>query len=192
MKICELTPDQTDFVEQTAALLVAAFHEPYPMAWPTVTDALAELAEMLVPGRINRLALDEDAGIVLGYVGGIPEYEGHVWEVHPLAVHPAYQRQGVGRALLADLEQQVMAKGGLTLWLGSDDESGTTNLFGVDMYEDFWGKIAGIQNLKDHPYSFYQRCGFVIAGIVPDANGYGKPDILMAKRVQQNPDKIRD
>ena len=25
--------------------------------------------------------------------------------------------------------------------------------------------------------------GFVIVGVVPDANGLGKPDILMAKRV---------
>ena len=27
------------------------------------------------------------------------------------------------------------------------------------------------------------RLGFVVVGVVPDANGFGKPDILMAKRV---------
>jgi len=26
--------------------------------------------------------------------------------------------------------------------------------------------------------------GFVIVGVLPDANGFGKPDIFMAKRVQ--------
>jgi len=34
-----------------------------------------------------------------------------------------------------------------------------------------------------HAEAFYQKCGFVIVGVVPDANGLGKPDILMAKRV---------
>jgi len=35
----------------------------------------------------------------------------------------------------------------------------------------------------------YQKCGFVIVGVVPDANGLGKPDILMAKRIYK---EIRD
>jgi aminoglycoside 6'-N-acetyltransferase I len=30
-----------------------------------------------------------------------------------------------------------------------------------------------------------QKLGFSVVGVVPDANGLGKPDILMAKRVQQ-------
>lgn len=34
-----------------------------------------------------------------------------------------------------------------------------------------------------HPYEFYQTLGFVILGVIPDANGLGKPDILMAKRL---------
>jgi aminoglycoside 6'-N-acetyltransferase I len=32
-----------------------------------------------------------------------------------------------------------------------------------------------------HPYEFYQKLGYVIVGVIPDANGPGKPDILMAK-----------
>ena len=35
----------------------------------------------------------------------------------------------------------------------------------------------------DHPAGFYLRMGFEIVGLIPDANGPGKPDILMAKRV---------
>jgi hypothetical protein len=32
-------------------------------------------------------------------------------------------------------------------------------------------------------YEFYQKQGYVIVGVMPDANGLGKPDILMAKSV---------
>ena len=42
---------------------------------------------------------------------------------------------------------------------------------------------AEIKNLKGHPYEFYQKVGFVLVGVIPDANGPGKPDIVMAKRV---------
>lgn len=31
--------------------------------------------------------------------------------------------------------------------------------------------------------SFHVRLGFVVAGVLPDANGRGKPDIFLAKRV---------
>lgn len=67
--------------------------------------------------------------------------------------------------------------------LGTDDEDDMTSLSTVDLYEDTWGKIQNIRNIKGHPYEFYQKMGFVITGVVPDANGMGKPDILMSKRV---------
>ena len=59
---------------------------------------------------------------VLGWIGGIRQYDGNVWELHPLVVKPSYQGQGIGRALVTDLEEQVRQRGGLTLWLGTDDE----------------------------------------------------------------------
>jgi hypothetical protein len=40
-----------------------------------------------------------------------------------------------------------------------------------------------IQNLARHPFEFYRKVGFAIVGLLPDANGFGKPDIFMAKRV---------
>ena len=77
--------------------------------------------------------MDTD-GAVLGWIGGIPSYGGNVWELHPLVVRPGFQRLGIGRALVADLEAHVRERGGPTLWLGTDDEAGMTTLSGVDLY----------------------------------------------------------
>jgi aminoglycoside 6'-N-acetyltransferase I len=124
-----------------------------------------------------------EQGNLLGIIGGIPGYDGQVWELHPLAVQPSRQGQGIGRALVEDLEEQVRRKGGLTITLGTDDEDSMTSLANTDLYENLWEKIRDIRNWKHHPFEFYQNLGYVITGVVPDANGVGKPDILMAKRV---------
>ena len=139
------------------------------------------MRESFAPGRISLVALDAQ-GRAIGWIGGIEQYDGHVWELHPLVVDAA-QRRGVGRALVAALEARLLERGALTLWLGTDDETGQTSLSGVDLYPDVWAHIAAIRNLPGHPYEFYQRLGFAIVGVLPDANGPGKPDILMAKRI---------
>ena len=182
MNIITLSPDDEHFIRQAAQLLVDAFREHWPNAWPTFEAARQEVHEMLGSERICRAAVDEE-GNLLGIIGGIPGYDGNVWELHPLAVQPAMQAHGVGRALVEDFEEQVRSKGGLTVTLGSDDEDGMTSLANIDLYENLWEKIRDIRNLKNHPFEFYQKLGYVITGVVPDANGRGKPDILMAKRI---------
>jgi aminoglycoside 6'-N-acetyltransferase I len=183
MKIIALSPENNHLIQQAAQLLVDAFREHWPDAWPTLAGALEEIQEMLENERICRVAVDEE-GNLLGIIGGIPGYDGNVWELHPLAVQPSQQGQGIGRALVEDFEEQVRLKGGLTITLGSDDEDNMTSLANVDLYENLWEKIRDIRNYKDHPFAFYQRMGYVITGVVPDANGRGKPDILMGKRIE--------
>jgi aminoglycoside 6'-N-acetyltransferase I len=182
MNIITLTPDKESLIRQVAQLLVDAFCEHWPDAWPTREEAMKEVHEMLEAERICRVAIDEQ-GKVLGIIGGIPQYDGHVWELHPLAVQPALQGHGIGRALVQDLEEQVRVRGGLTVTLGTDDVDNMTSLSGEDLYENLWEKVREIQNLKNHPYEFYQKMGYIITGVMPDANGIGKPDILMSKRV---------
>jgi aminoglycoside 6'-N-acetyltransferase I len=56
-------------------------------------------------------------------------------------------------------------------------------LSGINLYPQVWDHLAHLRNLKRHPYEFYQKQGYMIVGVMPDANGLGKPDILMAKSV---------
>ena len=182
MKIISLLPTNETLISQAAQLLMDAFREHWPEAWPTLDDGVKEVHEMLEPERICRAAID-DAGNLLGIIGGIPQYDGHVWELHPLAVQPNKQGEGIGRALVEDFEERVRLRGGLTITLGSDDEDNMTSLSNVDLFENTWEKIQNIRNVKGHPFEFYQKLGYVITGVVPDANGIGKPDILMSKRV---------
>jgi len=182
MDIIQLSLDNKQHVQQAAQLLVDAFREHWPDAWPTIEEALEEVHELLQTERICRIAVDEQR-YLLGIIGGIPGYDGNVWELHPLAVQPSSQGQGIGRALIEDFEEQVRLRGGLTITLGTDDENGMTSLSNVNLYENLWEKIRDVRNLKNHPFEFYQKMGYVITGVVPDANGRGKPDILMGKRV---------
>jgi len=182
MQIVDLHPSDAAAIEQAAQALVDGFRDHAPDAWPDLAAARAEVHAALEPGKLCRVARDAD-GSLLGWVGGRPSYGGRVWELHPLVVRVAAQRRGIGRALVADLELLVRQRGGLTVLLGSDDETGMTTLSGVDLYPEVWTHIQHIRNLREHPFEFYQKCGFVIVGVVPDANGRGKPDILMAKRV---------
>lgn len=182
MNIISLTRENEGIIQQAAQLMMDAFREHWPDAWPTLEEGLQEVNEMLDDERICRAAIDEEANL-LGIIGGIPQYDGHVWELHPLAVQPNMQGQGIGRALVEDFEEQVRLRGGLTITLGSDDEDSMTSLSDVDLYENLWDHVKNIRNLKGHPFEFYQKMGYVITGVVIDANGVGKPDILMSKRV---------
>jgi len=147
-----------------------------------------EVRGMLSEERIAFAAMADDR--VVGIIGAIPGYGVTGWELHPLAVLTAYQKRGIGTALIKALEDEVADRGGIMIYLGSDDESGTTSLFGVDLYDDTFGKIANIQNTGGHPFPFYEKCGYKIVGIFPDANGFGKPDIWMAKRIKNMEERI--
>jgi aminoglycoside 6'-N-acetyltransferase I len=146
-------------------------------------EAEAEVASFLGqnPDRFALAALDAER--LLGWVGGVRGYS-HSLELHPLVVDPTSQRHGVGRALVAALEARAKAEGYLAIHLGADDETGGTSLFGADAFPDALAKLAAIQPTSlGHPFFFYRRLGYEPVGLIPDANGFGKPDILMSKRL---------
>jgi len=179
--IVDLRPDAEELIDQVARLLLDAFRN-RTEDWQDAESARQEVLASLAPDRISRVLVD-DAGAALGWIGAIEMYGGRVWEVHPLVVSGSHRRRGFGRALVEDLERVVARRGALTLWVGSDDEHNETTLGGTDLYPDIPEAIRSIRNVRDHPYAFYLRLGFRIAGLLPDANGRGKPDIFLAKRV---------
>jgi aminoglycoside 6'-N-acetyltransferase I len=175
--IGDLRADDRDAIDQVATLLVEAF----PHWLPTLEMARQEVSEALGPGRICLVARADDQ--ILGWVGAIPEYS-HAWELHPLVVRADVRRRGVGASLVRALEERVREAGALTLYLGTDDDHPIpgTSVGGVDLFPDVLSHVEGL-TVIDHPAGFYSRLGFQVVGLIPDANGPGKPDILMAKRV---------
>ena len=132
---------------------------------------------------MSRVLVDA-AGRPSGWIGAIPQSHGRVWEIHPLVVAVSEQGKGYGRQLVRDLEALAKARGALTLLAGSSDETNATTLGGVDLYQDPAQAITNLRNLKGHPYEFYVKIGFKVVGVIPDAEGPGKPGIMLAKRVE--------
>lgn len=175
----DLDQQPESILEQAAALLVNEFVE--PRGWPTIELARDEVALVRREGFARGLL---DADVLLGWVGGLPEYSGRVWELHPMVVRREHRRRGIGRALAAAFEDEARRRGGLTATLGTDDDSGMTSLAGIDLYGDIPRHILELADRgRHHPFVFYRKLGYVVTGVMPDANGAGRPDIYMSKRL---------
>jgi aminoglycoside 6'-N-acetyltransferase I len=167
-------------IEQAAALLHSAF---FPLgAWTTMAEARQEVLNSLGTDRISRVALDAD-GAVIGWIGAIREYDGLVWQLHPIVVDESKRRHGIGRGLILDLEAILTDRGALTLWAGSDDLAQETSLGGVNLYSALPKAFDEVTSWGTHPLPFYRRLGFQVIGVMPDANGRGRPDIFLGKRL---------
>jgi aminoglycoside 6'-N-acetyltransferase I len=179
--ITDLALEDDAMQDQATALLVDEFDTPH--GWPDMARARDEVARVLREG-FARAAVD--GADLLGWIGGVPEYDGRVWELHPMVVRRTHQRRGIGRSLVEALEAEVRHRGGLTITLGTDDDADMTSLAGANLYPDVLRHLSNLRDLgRNHPFLFYQRLGFVVTGVMPDANGVGKPDIFMAKRVRR-------
>lgn len=143
--------------------------------------AVEAIEECLEEERIAIMAVEN--GHLVGFIGATPTYE-YAWELHPLFVRKDFRSQGIGTRLIQALEKECADRGVITLYLGADDEFEQTSLGNTDLYLDTYEKMKNIKNLKRHPFEFYQKLGYKIVGVIPDANGMGKPDIFMAKRLE--------
>ena len=182
MHIIRLQPENAEAVDQAATILYEEFKIRSPNSWPDMGSAVREVRKAFDENRFALVAVNE-RDQVMGWIGGIRLYRGNTYELHPLVVKSEHQKKGIGTALVAAFEAEVKSRGCVTIFLGTDDENSETTLAGIDLYPDPVRHIANIRNLKGHPFEFYRKMGYVIVGVLPDANGPGKPDIFMAKRV---------
>ena len=93
---------------------------------------------------------------------------------------------GIGRKPVGALEKALSERGVLTVFLGTDDERFATSLSDGNLFENLYEKMANVRNYKGHPYEFYEKAGYQIVGVIPNANGWNKPDIIMAKNIAKN------
>ncbi len=152
MTVQDLGAQPAELLEAAAVLLVDHFDE--PGGWREMRSPREEVTNVLKE-RFALAAMED--GFLQGWIGGLPQYTGRVWELHPLVVHRACRLRGIGRALVAAFEEEVRHRGAHTITLGTDDHTGMTSLSAVDLYDDLPGKLAALRDLgRKHP-SFFTR-----------------------------------
>lgn len=169
-------------IAQLATMLNQAF--PGPDGYPTLHDAREEVLESLPDTRVSLVALD-DNNQALGWIGAIPSYRGNAYELHPLVVRADQRSKGIGRKLVTALEKELSQLGAITVYLGSDDVNQQTSIGGIDLYPNPLEHALQLTSINNHPIAFYSKLGYQVVGILPDANGFGKPDIFLAKRLSK-------
>lgn len=169
-----------------AALAELSFHAaraPNPGWLPTLEDAREEVRDALEEGKHGRVLVID--GRPVAWVSIMPMW-GRVWELHPLLVAVDHHGRGYGRRLVAEAERLAAELGALTLWVGTSDEIGATSLANCDLYQDPISALAGLEIHTPHAVGFWLRLGYRLVGVVPDAEGPGKPSISLAKRVNRS------
>ena len=175
--IQKITLNDAKYHKDIIDLLIEAF----PWSYSDQTLAKEELDELLSEEYLLYAYLLDTR--VIGIVGARPAYGNTAFELHPLAVTQNSQRKGIGKLLMEHIEKEASKLGCITMFLGTDDEHFRTSLSEENLYDNFFEAIKNIKNYKDHPYTFYEKQGYKIVGVIPDANGYHKPDIMMAKSI---------
>lgn len=173
--------EEPGYRSTAAKILMETFMDKGISAWPDMPSAMQEVDECVAKPNICIGLLLGD--VLAGWVGLRPLYK-KTWELHPLVVVPHHQGKGIGRVLVRELEKKARASGIIGVVLGTDDEHHKTSISQVQITEEnIFEEMKKISNINRHPYEFYKKCGYMIVGIVPNANGMNKPDIWMWKNL---------
>ncbi|MDB4956256.1 MAG: acetyltransferase [Myxococcales bacterium] len=168
-------------LEHLAHLTLAAAREHAPEWLPDLDAAREEISDALAADKASRVVLNPRRQPI-GWVSAGLSWE-RVWELHPLIVAIEHQRRGHGLRLVREIERLAKEAGALTMTLGTSDTINATSLSGVDLYDDTFKRLANIEVHSSHAVDFWRRAGYQIVGVIPDAEGPGKPSITLARRL---------
>lgn len=131
--IIDLNIENEKHLELTAELLLTCFEN----SWNTIGEVIEEVKESIDEQRLSRIAVNYEDNVI-GWIGGIAEYDGNVWKLHPLVVSNDWQNKGIGKLLVEDFENHVVKNSGIIILLGTDDENNSTTLGGIDIYSNLY------------------------------------------------------
>jgi ribosomal protein S18 acetylase RimI-like enzyme len=97
-----IRPARPDEVRQVLALWQEAD------ATPSATDTPGELMKLLGEPSAVLLVAEADGRLAGTVIGGWDGWRGNIYR---LAVHPAYRRRGIARALVGEAERRLTARG---------------------------------------------------------------------------------
>lgn len=178
-RIVDLNPEDTQLIQQTAKVAYEAAQSVSKIWLPSLEDVIEEVQDGFErEDGISRVMMVGNT--VAAWIGAFPLF-GKVAEIHPLLVHPVYQKQGLGKRMVANIIDWAQHQGALTLSVSTSDETQATSLSGVDLYKDIGDAIAHFHTVKPHPVGFWLAIGFSIIGVLPDAESKGMPSIMLAK-----------
>ncbi len=167
-------------IDEVARLMLESFRDLSP-TWLQSLDAAREsVLGCLGSDMIARVLVLDDQ--VAGWAGIRHDY-GSVWELHPLVIAAGFRGRGFGRALVGEVEALARARGALTMLLGTSDEARRTSLSDRDLFDEPLDALKNVSVTGEHSLPFWIAVGYTVVGVVPDAEGPGKPTILLAKRL---------
>src|SRR6266567_8788149 len=77
-------------------------------AVPGLTDTLGDVQKLIATPSARLLVVESDGHLIGSIIGTFDGWRGNIYR---LAVHPDYRRQGVARALVAEVEKRLTRQG---------------------------------------------------------------------------------